>query len=117
MYSKKHSISTGAPAIISPKEGGRYSAHDGYIKGENLQLIKNRLIIQIWRAVDWDKKEVDATFVIYLEQKENDGVLHVTHANVPDSEYDGINKGWHQYYWEPWKKYLSGKPVSKSMKM
>lgn len=46
MDSKKHSIATGAYANISPKEGGRYSAHDNYIKGKNLQLIKNSLIVQ-----------------------------------------------------------------------
>lgn len=39
MDSKKHSIATGAPANISPKEGGRYSAYGNYIKGKNLQLL------------------------------------------------------------------------------
>jgi hypothetical protein len=41
MVSKKHSIGTGAAARISPKVGGRYSAHDDYIKGKNLQLVKD----------------------------------------------------------------------------
>jgi hypothetical protein len=52
MDSKKHPVATVSPANISPKEGGRYSAHDNYIKGENLQLVKNKLIMQTWRAVD-----------------------------------------------------------------
>jgi activator of HSP90 ATPase len=55
MDSKKHSIATGARANISPKEGGRYSAHDDYIKGKNLQSVKNKLIVQTWRAAGWDK--------------------------------------------------------------
>ena len=117
MNSKKHSAATGALASISPKEGGRYSAHGNYIKGKNLQLIKNKLIVQTWRGAGWDKNCVDSTFIICLEQIGNDVVLYATHANVPDSEYDGINRGWHKHYWTPWKKYLAGNPISESIKM
>lgn len=108
MDSKKHSIATGAAASISPIEGGRFSAHDNYIKGKNFQLLKNKLIVQSWRSADWNKNDVDSTFIICLEQKGNDALLYVTHANVPDNEYDSIKKGWHEYYWKPWKKFLSG---------
>ena len=66
MDSKKPSLATGVAASISPKEGGRYSAHDDYIKGKNLQLVKNKLIVQTWRAMDRDKSEVDSTFIICL---------------------------------------------------
>ena len=97
--------------------GGRYSAHDNYIKGKNLQLVKNRLIVQTWRSSDWDKNDVDSTFIICLEQKGNDAILYATHANVPDNEFDSIKKGWHEYYWKPWKKYLSGNPIKSSIKM
>jgi hypothetical protein len=31
-------------------------------------------------------------------------VLYATHINVPDGEYDDINKGWHEHNREPWKK-------------
>ncbi len=117
MNSKKHSIATGAPATISAKEGGKYSAHNGWITGENLKLVKDQLIIQTWRAQGWSNKDVDSTFIIFLEPKGKDVVLHAIHANVPDKDYEGVNKGWHQHYWEPWKKYLSGRPVKESIKM
>lgn len=112
MDSKKHSIATGALAHISPKEGGRYSAHGDYIKGKNLQLVKNKLIVQTWRGADWNKNDLDSTFIIYLEQKGHDALLYATHANVPDKYYDSIKKGWHEYYWKPWKKFLIGKPIT-----
>ena len=111
MNSKKHSIATGASANISPIEGGRYSAHDNYIKGKNLQLVKNKLIVQTWRASNWDKNNVDSTFIICIEQKGNDVILYATHANVPDNEFESLKKGWHEFYWKPWKKYLSGNPT------
>jgi activator of HSP90 ATPase len=117
MDSKKHSISTGSPAKLSAREGGSYSAHDGYISGKNLQLQKDRLIVQSWRASTWDKEDIDSTFIIYLEKKDNDTVLHAIHANVPDRDYESLRKGWHRHYWRPWKKYLEGKHVKKSAQM
>jgi activator of HSP90 ATPase len=113
MNAKKHTVVTGAAADIKAKEGTSFSAHDGYITGENLKLVKDQLIVQSWRAEDWAKKEPASTFTIYLEPKGNNTVLHAIHSNVPDKEAEGIDNGWHTYYWEPMKKFLAGKPVGK----
>ena len=101
MIAKQHSIATGSPATISAKEGARYSAHGKYISGKNLQLIKDKLIVQSWRTVSWNKNDVDSTLIILLEKKGNDVVLHATHANLPDEHAASINKGWHEHYWKP----------------
>lgn len=107
MDAKKHSLVTGAPAKISAKVGSKYSAHGGYINGKNLQLVKDKLIVQSWKAQDWDKEDIDSTFIILLEPKGKDVILHMTHANVPDKHSAGVKSGWNDYYWKPWKKYLS----------
>ncbi len=99
MDEEKHSIATGAPAKISAKEGSEYSAHSGYITGKNLQLIKDRLIVQSWRAQSWSVNDVDSTFIIYLEPQGADTLLHAVHANL---------------YWEPWRLYLAGTPIAKA---
>ncbi len=117
MDAKKHSIATGSPAKISAKEGTKYSVHGGYITGKNLQLVKDKLIVQTWRATGWDKADVDSTFMINLEQKGKDVVLHAVHANLPEKHAGHIGKGWHDHYWKPWKKYLAGKPIAKSPSM
>ena len=117
MDAKKHSELTGAPAKITAKEGTKYSAHGTYISGKNLQLIPDKLIVQTWRAEDWSKDDVDSTFIIHLEPKGKNVVLHAIHANIPDEQVDDISKGWHEYYWEPWKKYLEGNPIGKSSTM
>ena len=117
MNAKKHSLATGAMAKINSKEGSKFSAHGGYITGKNLQLVKDRLIVQSWRAQGWDKEVVDSTFILRLEPKGKDVVLHVIHANLPDKHAAGIDKGWFANYWEPWKKYLAGKPIAKSPAM
>ncbi len=114
MDGEKHSIATGAPANITATEGSSYSAHNGYITGKNLQLIKDRLIVQTWRAQSWSSDDIDSTFIIYLEPQGADVLLHAVHANVPDNAMESLNAGWHKMYWEPWKLYLNGTTIAKA---
>jgi len=106
---KEHSASIGASVKIQKKEGTKFSAHDNYTTGKNFQLIKDKLIVQSWRASDWNKSDPDSTFILLFEQKGSDGIINMVHANVPDKEFEGIKKGWNDYYWKPWKKYFAQK--------
>ena len=117
MNAKKHSKVTLAPAKISNKTGEKYSAHGGYITGENILLIKDKLIVQSWRTQEWDANDVDSTFIIELEPKGKNVILHMVHANLPDKYADSINSGWHKHYWEPRKNFLAGKPMEKYQEM
>jgi activator of HSP90 ATPase len=106
--SKHHTALTGGnPAKITPKEGAKFSAYDGYHGGKNLQLVKNRLIVQSWSGSDWAKTDNDSTLILTFEQKGKDAILNMVHANVPDNQYKGIKQGWIDYYWTPWKAYLA----------
>lgn len=113
MDAKKHSMISGAPATIYAKAGTSYSVHGGYIKGKTLHLVKDKLIVQTWRGADWNKSDVDSTFIINLEQKGRDVVLHAIHANVPDKHAAHLAKGWHDHYWNPWKQHLAGKTITR----
>jgi activator of HSP90 ATPase len=116
---RKHALFTGAPAKINSREGDSFSAHGNYITGENLRMIKDQLIVQRWRAEGWGPEDPDSTFIIFLEPKGKDTLLHAVHAGVPDREYDDLDKGWHQNYWEPMKKLLAAtkkKPAKKKKK-
>ena len=109
MNAKKHSAVTGAPAKISARIGSKFSAHGDYITGENVQLIKDSLIVQTWRGSDWDKADPDSIFIIQLEPKGKNVLLHAIHAGVPDKHAEHLGKGWYEHYWEPWEKSLAGK--------
>ena len=113
MNAKLHSLITGAPAKISTKVGAAFSAHGDYIRGKNLHLVKNKLIVQTWRGTDWNKTDTDSIFMINLEPKGKNVVLYAVHANVPDKEAAGIDQGWHDYYWNLWKQYLAGKTIKR----
>jgi activator of HSP90 ATPase len=117
MNAKKHTAATEAPAKITAKEGTRFSAHGNYITGKNLRLIKDTLIVQTWRGSDWKKTDADSIFMIRLEQKGKNAVLHAVHAFVPDIHGAHLNKGWHEHYWQPWKQFLAGKSTAKKTGM
>ena len=106
--SKHHTALTGGnPAKITPKEGAKFSAYGGYHGGKNLQLVKNKLIVQSWSGEDWAKDDNDSTLILTFEQKGKDAILNMVHANVPDKQAPGIRTGWVDYYWTPWKAYLA----------
>lgn len=109
MNEKKHSELTGGPAKITSKIGATYSVYDGYITGKNLHLIKDTLIVQTWRGSDWNKTDSESILILKFEPKGEDVAVKMIHANVPSKHVDSIKKGWDDYYWEPWKKYLESK--------
>ncbi len=103
MDSKKHSEFTGEKAEISREEGGKISAYDGYILGQNTEILQNRRIVQSWRGSDWpDGHYSSAKFE--LEEVEGGTKLTFTQTDVPDDQYDSISDGWIEHYWDKMKK-------------
>jgi activator of HSP90 ATPase len=108
-----HSLITAGPVEISDNVGSSFNAFGGYITGKNLMLVRNQLIVQLWRGADWDKKDSDSLFVISLEQKGKDTLLNMVQANVPENKKAGLSKGWKEHYWNPWKQYLAGETITR----
>jgi len=117
MDAKLHTMLTGDTAKITKKEGAKFTAYGTYIVGKNLQLVPGKLIVQSWRGSDWDKTDLDSTFILQFEKKGNDAVLNMVHANIPDAEADGIKSGWNDFYWTPWKAHLAGEKVKRKEHM
>jgi hypothetical protein len=68
MDSAKHSASTGAPAKISRRVGGKWSAHGGMIGGRNLALVPNRMIVQSWRSRAFKPSDPDSILICALKK-------------------------------------------------
>lgn len=49
----KHAEITGAKVVFEDKVGGKFSAWDAGLEGENLELVRGKKIVQKWRADDW----------------------------------------------------------------
>jgi activator of HSP90 ATPase len=105
MDSEKHASITGDQAIISRDVGGKISAGDGYIDGENLDLIPDKKIVQKWRGSDWPERHY-STATFELEKLGNQTKLMFVQTDVPEEQYEMISQGWYDYYWEPMKSML-----------
>ena len=115
--SKLHSEVTGGKASVGSKAGGSFSAHGGKLKGRILHLVKNKLIVQTWRAADWKKTDADSVLTLIFEESRGGAQVRMIHANVPDHDFKGVTSGWKVYYWDPWKKHLEPpKPAAKKAK-
>jgi len=104
--SKKHSAATGAKATVSKKAGDKFTAFDGMLSGRNLLVIPNQMIVQAWRGSHWKKTDPDSILIIKFSKTQKGARVDLAHVNVPDHDHAGVTKGWHHYYWEPWKTYL-----------
>jgi activator of HSP90 ATPase len=113
MNADQHSHITGGPVTITDKEGGNLSAHQGYITGKNLRLVRGKLIVQTWRAMNWNADDVDSIFILTFEPKGKDVAMSMVHANIPDEHVAGVDKGWHEHYWNPWKQHLAGEQITR----
>ncbi len=106
MDSKKHAKFTGSAARISRKVGGKISAYDGYITGENVELVEDKKIVQLWRGSDWPEGVLSkATFS--LKKVKGGTKLSFMQTGVPDEQYAPMKQGWIDFYWTPMKEALS----------
>ena len=105
MDSKKHAEFTGSRASISRNVGGKFTAYNGYIEGENLDIIPNKKIVQSWRGSDWYRGVYSrATFT--LKKVVGGTQLTFMQTGVPEDVYEDISQVWCECYWNPMKEML-----------
>ena len=97
-------------AKIQARVGGRM-AMATHITGKFLLLVPGRLIVQTWRGSNWKASDLDSVLILAFSRVRGACRLVMIHAHVPDAHAKSITKGWHTYYWRPWKKYLGKRPV------
>ena len=106
MDSKKHAAAIDATASIRRRAGGAFSAYGGMLRGRILLLIRGQMIVQSWRGDGWRKGDLDSILILTFSGARGGARLDLVHANIPDRRVAGIRRGWHTYYWRPWRRYL-----------
>ena len=104
--SHRHGAVIGRKVRIGKKAGARFVAFNGIITGRNLLIVPNRVIVQAWRSRHWRKTDPDSILVLTFLRARGGGQIRLVHVNVPSHDYAGVKKGWHAYYWKPWRAYL-----------
>ncbi len=87
----------GGPAKMSDKKG-RFSLWGGDVWGENLEADYQKRLVQHWFGGKWSQPSL-----VTFDLTEKDGVTTVvlTHKDIPDEEFNGIEQGWKEYYMGP----------------
>jgi activator of HSP90 ATPase len=105
--SRKHSEATGAPAKVSRKPGAAFSAFAGALRGKNLLIVPNKMIVQAWRSSAFKKSDADSVLILTFSKTPSGTRVDLVHANVPEQDHQGVTEGWGKHYWEPWRAYLA----------
>jgi activator of HSP90 ATPase len=109
MDSRKHAKFSGAPAKISAKVGGKFTAYGGSLEGENLELKPNKKIVQSWRSNDWPAGLYSRATFEFAPAGRGKTKLTFTQSGIPEADFEDIKKGWISFYWEPIAKMMSAK--------
>ncbi|MBA4420803.1 MAG: hypothetical protein C0391_06620 [Anaerolinea sp.] len=102
-----HRDFTGGNAYIDPRNGGNFSAWDGYITGILLKLEPYHRIIQSWRTTDFHPLDPSSTLEIVLDEKDDGVMVTFHHTDLPAGQGALYEKGWKEYYFEPMIGYFS----------
>ena len=106
MNSKKHSDATGAPAEMPRKVGEKWKTYNGQLRGTNLLVKANKMIVQTWRAKGW---KTDSVLTLQFCDTSDGCELTMVHALIPEDAAADIKSGWNTMYWKPFKAYLKSK--------
>jgi len=95
----------GGPAKMNDKVGTKFKLWGGDIYGKNIEIVPDKKLVQEWYSGAWAQPSI---LTITLTKAKNKTRVVLKQTNVPKEEYDDIEKGWDEYYFEPIKELLEG---------
>jgi activator of HSP90 ATPase len=107
MDEKKHAELTGSPATVDRAVGGWSLAYEGELKALNLDVVKDKRIVQAWRSEGWKDGEWSIATFEFAPARGGKTTLTFTQTGVPDKHVKDIAEGWKLYYWGPMKTQLA----------
>jgi activator of HSP90 ATPase len=95
---------SGYPAQMSTEPGSEFSLWEGDITGKNLEFIKDKKVVQEWYFGDRTEKSI---VTISISPDRENSIVTVEQSNIPDEEYNGIEEGWREYYFDAIKSFFN----------
>ncbi len=87
---------SGDEAKMSPEVGARFSLWGGQMYGKNLEVVKNKKLVQEWCYDQWEAPS-KVTFLLKISE-EGTCVVELLHEDVPEKSLKSITDGWNLYY-------------------
>ena len=97
---------TSAAAEMNAEPGGWFSCFDGMITGMNIEIVTDERLVQAWRVSVWPPGVYSLVRFELEEISDEETRLVFDHAGFPEEHGDHLERGWHEKYWNPMKKYL-----------
>ena len=82
-------------AKMSPDVGAKFSLWGGQMYGVNLEVVKNKKLVQEWCYDQW---ETVSRVTFLLMDKGNTTLVELVHEDVPEQSVKNITDGWNLYY-------------------
>jgi len=86
-------------SIMDAKKHSRFT-------GENLELVKDKKIVQKWRASDWCEGVYSRVSFLFSPAKGGTDMVLIQ-SEIPADKYSEIKSGWTDYYCKPLKAMLA----------
>ena len=86
---------SGDEAKMSREVGGEFKLWGGQMFGTNLEVIKNKKLVQEWSYDQWEAPS-RVTFTIKAKGKKT--IVDLLHEDVPEKSVKSIDAGWDEYY-------------------
>ncbi len=89
---------TGDDVTMDDQVGTEFSLYEGNITGKNLEIEKEKKIVQQWY---FGEQEEPSIVTIKLHADKDATSVEVRQTNIPDEAYENIVEGWTYSYIEP----------------
>ena len=107
MDAQSHSAFTGSKVEMSNEVDGKFTIFMGYVHGYNIEIVKNKKIVQAWHFAEEGWPDTHFSFCTFIFEKiGNKTKLSFLQEDVPEHKYEALKKGWKEHYWIPMKKHL-----------
>lgn len=104
----QHAAMTGAAASSEPREGGAFTAWEGYIEGRYLALEPGRRIRMAWRTSEFPAGAPDSEVEVRFQEGARGTELTLSHRGAPPEQAAAYRQGWEDYYFAPMRAWLAG---------
>lgn len=94
----EQSTITGAPALVEPFVGGRFSLWGGSVKGQLVYLQRPNRIAQTWRTEDFGPRAEDSRLELSFEPTARGCRMVITQDKIPPALRKQFMYAWSQVY-------------------